>query len=602
MADAGIAFDRSITEQRQLSPARPGGEGETQIVQAAFVNHSAVVENALDNLEPERPETYRLREAISPPRRTQIGQIAKVQPISQPKAQPSIPKQDDREWRRLQAIMRKHTEISTGENTAGDGSEVSTNPPGEQEKTHQSNVSTNPPAGNLRRETSKSEILQAKPDEVLKKPEPGTSISSRKSVTEPGLSGFNRLVETETPGLNIHKETGSRPQVFPHLTEEAAPHSIEKPQSTGSSDIPLQRTGADRILAGLDSDLTPNQTARETGDIEQLLHLDTDGTGEKSKSEKDSSRQPPLVSQMKKNLPAVQEEASDHIDAPPKKPASSGSEVAGNIVTNGLIQQEQDSIPSQDLTPSEEEKSGLPLEAVWPVSVQKNQPLRTEGPLNPSTQTPLAIRQPGEDAAIQQVLSGVEIGSPTDSQVELIVPRRPRPAARRPQPEGNKVQESPKKPEAEHNAPVIQESPQDEKTEADKKPPVQKSIYTEIGPLPSDLWQLIGQPAPIGQAEPSSIEGVATHKRTENYINYETIDTIPEVISRKQDHPFLQRQEEPPAAAPIAIPAASAANEPQNNSGNNPLSPQEKAELNQRVYFEIKRRLAVEWERLRHKR
>lgn len=134
------------------------------------------------------------------------------------------------------------------------------------------------------------------------------------------------------------------------------------------------------------------------------------------------------------------------------------------------------------------------LEMVWPVQ-RATDPTTGAEPLQ-STSTTNRMSEPqatGEhvsqlEASVQRRLATIKTGQPTDSTVELIAPRRPRPV-RSPQ-----VQPS--------TEPLIQRAvePQLTPTQPEQVPMDPASVATEVGTLPTDLWHLIGETPPITSA------------------------------------------------------------------------------------------------------
>ena len=117
---------------------------------------------------------------------------------------------------------------------------------------------------------------------------------------------------------------------------------------------------------------------------------------------------------------------------------------------------------------------------------------------------------------------------------------------------------------------------------------------TEIGPLPVDLWELIGEsppavrPQPMQTASPAA-SGMPVQRES---LAPQNGKKIPEAPAG-----FVQRQVEPGAAvsqgASGAADSASQAGQPQAEI--------DMDELARRVYGEVKKRLALEWERMRRR-
>jgi len=213
--------------------------------------------------------------------------------------------------------------------------------------------------------------------------------------------------------------------------------------------------------------------------------------------------------------------------------------------------------------PEQPEEPGpvLPLEAAWPVQRKETKsPPRAITPPPAADLTQPAISTEGEDV-LRQVVSQTKTSQPTDSHVEVILPRGPRPASpvipppASAQPvQSNEEQFEPFAGEAAEGdvppavlgAPVSLEPPaiavtppdsvqpepvntsrreaaapyepkplgktvqRQVETPPEASPPLPSEVSgpedivsTEIGPLPGDLWRLLGQPAP-GQVLPAA--------------------------------------------------------------------------------------------------
>ncbi|MCB8942766.1 MAG: hypothetical protein H6658_03205 [Ardenticatenaceae bacterium] len=135
--------------------------------------------------------------------------------------------------------------------------------------------------------------------------------------------------------------------------------------------------------------------------------------------------------------------------------------------------------PSPAPQPPLQESTGWPIIRKKPEALGKPKTVSAPPPPAPT---------PQQEAQIRAKLSGINAGQPTDSSIEVHLPRRPRPAA-----------PSPASP-----APVQrQESPA-----VPPPAPSSQMVPTEIGPLPADMWELLGEPVPT-ISEPGGSEVVA---------------------------------------------------------------------------------------------
>ncbi len=273
----------------------------------------------------------------------------------------------------------------------------------------------------------------------------------------------------------------------------------------------------------------------------------------------------------------------------------------------------------------------LPLEDAWPVQRQAS-PLPQEGrpaafaeeahdandvyivdgrniDTSENTAVSLEILGQEEHAQVRDALREVSPGKPTDSSVEVITPRRQRPAhekdqgmepAERAAPGAH--DQTPSTPELETiaTAPGIEipgknfENASDRALMASEEASGRGHLMTEIGPLPVDLWELIGEsppavrPQPMQTASPAA-SGMPVQRES---LAPQNGKKIPEAPAG-----FVQRQVEPGAAvsqgASGAADSASQAGQPQAEI--------DMDELARRVYGEVKKRLALEWERMRRR-
>jgi hypothetical protein len=271
----------------------------------------------------------------------------------------------------------------------------------------------------------------------------------------------------------------------------------------------------------------------------------------------------------------------------------------------------------------------LPLEAAWPVQRQAS-PRQREGKPSAFTEeardandaysvdgrnidTPeitsasLEILGQEEHAQVREALREVSPGKPTDSSVEVITPRRQRPAREKDQ--GIEPAEkaapgahdrTPSTPELEPlaTAPGKEipgknfENASDRVLMASEDAAGKGHLMTEIGPLPVDLWELIGESPQTAQS-PMQAASPATSAMPVQRESFapQNGQKIPEAPTG-----FVQRQAEPGAAGDQPVADAAAASQV-----GQPQVEIDLDELARRVYGEVKQRLALEWERMRRR-
>ena len=225
------------------------------------------------------------------------------------------------------------------------------------------------------------------------------------------------------------------------------------------------------------------------------------------------------------------------------------------------------------------------LEAVWPVQHRASDSLTSPAPrLAPPAPLEVQVRQAEH---IQRALAGVSSGQPTGSKIEVIPPRQPRPAA------------------------ALQRaaSPAPEPTQpAADTPGPARLIDTEIGPLPADLWGLVGQPAPpAAKPLPAPTAPADAVQRTVIINDFETRVTpstpganggqtpaqgpqSSQSTGGEAGEDFSIAEQQTARPTPAGQPPATQA----------PAGP-DLDEIARQVYAEVKNRLQVEWERLRRR-
>ena len=159
------------------------------------------------------------------------------------------------------------------------------------------------------------------------------------------------------------------------------------------------------------------------------------------------------------------------------------------------------------------------LEQAWPVEQQVDEPIEPDSVIQPKdyvdpVYNPLPMRERNEssDKNVQDILQKIDSGKSTDSKIEIVTPKRPRPnfARRRPTPEPvqpkndlvqNKMSTDRSSGEA-LNSSLPLSMP--ESTSETVPAPM---VDTPIGDLPADLWSYIGEEPSITAVQtPSNVE------------------------------------------------------------------------------------------------
>ena len=326
------------------------------------------------------------------------------------------------------------------------------------------------------------------------------------------------------------------------------------------------------------------------------------------RSSENAERKPEITS------PNLQRKAHSDSSAHPQTTPNTATRITGSEAP--ASPDEITKISDQMSGGGQPEKQALPLEAVWNIQrVEAPHPLINENiykPVHPgsidrheneaysflmkTSQTynqkpelmpgsePVQLQpeddKPTEPLRTPENLPASGQGSESRQPVEILSPGRPRP----PQINGAR----------------IHRQSQDRNTAQD--PGETLPVNTVIGPLPADLWWLLGQEPPI-TAEPVSGPGpettgnLAQRQASPDQGNFSNPHTSaeqhPAEIAR-QPHP-IQRQvlTNDPLPTGRQEPA-----EPARTDETRPAGP-DLDELARRVYAEVRRRLAAEWERRR---
>lgn len=258
----------------------------------------------------------------------------------------------------------------------------------------------------------------------------------------------------------------------------------------------------------------------------------------------------------------------------------------------------------------------LPLEAVWAVET-----LREPRNPNPPTLEESQEEIPGEeeidrkaknahaeqssvqrsvapDLIVRSALQDVQPAQASDSGIEFIPPRRPRPPS--PAAGANTpVAENSAKP-ANISVPMNALQRQVE-TGSENETAKPGMVPTEIGPLPEDLWNLVGEATPAaGNMVDASQESPSSGETSIGAMPAQVRNTAPAPSSPgpAAQAPLVQRQ--------VASDASAEAESATPDAGKDAVGEQANEEVNieelaRQVYSELKHRLGLEWERL-HRR
>ena len=531
------------------------------------------------------------------------------------------PEDADTSWRRLQAIMRKHQEKQSS------GQQTETVPradaPWLQQAIQQAEAEEQRPKARLSRKPKKAEPPRPiSPDQrrrasvvYLSDKEAKTGMVAPDKT--PSALAQRLAAQQTTPAGTTLPTTAEESASPPAMTSEPETEAIERAVGAPPAAMAAATVSAvPGLVQPLQEPLT--ETAAPPPVVSPPDKPQTTPTPE-----------PPTIQRAEQ--PAVppptaiaQPPAPPTLTPSPVHPLTPASPPAGPPTI--------DETPSSPLQP-------LPLEAVLPVQRQEAEPpalppsqevqlpnglVLTElsRTTTPPPGEPLLQRALEEEQPLRQILQDVATDQQSSAAVEFVLPRRPRPVPT-PAPRPPQVQTKPAEAASGSDmaAPPVPGSTSAEPEEAEPQ-----MIQTEIGALPSDLWTLIGQQppspplppagtttsdaAPLVQRaiaaaeEPPAVPAPAGTPTTPQppttqraIATAEAPATTMDVRAPSATQPIIDIL--PPLAvqrSPINGTSSTAA--PQSASEDTPAAPPvDISELSRQVYAEIKRRIAIEWER-----
>jgi hypothetical protein len=166
---------------------------------------------------------------------------------------------------------------------------------------------------------------------------------------------------------------------------------------------------------------------------------------------------------------------------------------------------------------------------------------------------------------------------------EILAPSRPRPPQANLPPAGASIQRQ-------YQAPQMMENPDESR------------VSTVIGPLPADLWRLLGQKPPAATATPQVEAGTASGQKQpetpadSNHKSPPHAAVEGPVNHQSSSSETVQRQ---PLDHPLPLPASQQEKSSSTHGEKNKHQEADLDDLARRVYAEVKRRLTTEWERMR---
>jgi len=565
--------------------------------------------------------------------------------------------EQDGTWKRLQAIFSKHQEKGEdtqvefdpdvegkiprqGKKSGATGIKVITNlydseKPGEvdhQRGLEEGDSLEEPPTNNDRsrihiqtshqRESSSDHITKQSNSEHT----PPLETTNQESSEKINAAQEAEKIETKSPLSPSEESIIQTSQDAAILAKLPSPHT-QKPKPPGISDIEAHKT----------SEALPEPQTKELFSPEMESRVADDLSGTVNDDELDTQTHPAEAqtpqSELRENLSNGLRE-STFKDGQPASIQMDEGQFLPEKVESG---KEEPPHPTGEILTTksfEPAKKPPPLEDVWPVERKERRTSDTANEAAQISTSPhrstgeIKSRSETDDPAYERI-KDLPTKGPTQSSVEYLPPLHPRPLT----PGGSSAQIQTKKIGDQDkpglDMPALLQGQGSITHREDSIEP--ETIPTEIGPLPNDLWGLIDRTPPSQTADHQRMPGISS--RTEAVIPHqkEISDSRYSEPMSPDDHPInkantiAQRAVETrvatqsPSKPPISdegfiqVPeiiqrqsksapeTASAANDDSERSADNtPTGAQiDVDKLARQVYVEIKRRISIEWERMR---
>jgi len=547
----------------------------------------------------------------------------------------------DQVWRRLQTIFRRHQASTLDEPEAAVEPETAAEaeaPPPATKGTGDTpsapattSAATDTPSGPVRRMPDTTTTAQA------------TRIADNAART--------MAQATALPNALASQSSDARQDQRPRIIEIA--HTTEPlvtdiyAGSPAEVDEAVQRSQAATVTppsAALDRGTEPAaRSADQPTDSAGSAAADTEAMATEAPATA-AAAEPAQIAPASLTEPHALFEARPTLPAAPIERAAAPAQPRPQPVTEIQVPAADGTVRAIAEPPAATPQIAPPLEDVWAVQ-RLSEPIRT--PPSPvaapaadrDLQLPHATPAPMPDEIVE-ILERVAAGRPTQSTIEIILPRLPRPLQRpRPvreqQPAATLVAEivapreavllaqeaaQPTMPSAGATmAPEATVVPFEDASGEDGPRPLPTvappMVETEIGALPADLWELISETPPAPKDEPRSVP-VEPDRPTTKPAPVPVVRTRPSGPGPMLQRSAIATTAQAPASAtatqqsgPVqtraqqAPPSEAAASETDAAATAETEAPGEPDvdvdKLAHRVYADIKRRLAVEWERIR---
>ena len=568
-------------------------------------------------------------------------------------------KEQDGTWKRLQAIFRKHQE--KGEDTQGEfDPDVEGKIPGQGKKCDATGIKVitslydaeKPGVVDRQRGLEEGDSLEEFP---TNNDQPHIHVqtsqqreSSSDHITKQSNSEHTPPLETtsqeSSEKINAAREAEKIETTSPHPSSEGAgaqisldPSEQTKIRSSDTEDEKPTQPGISHFATDNTSEALPVSPSRERLSKDMEFKLADDLSGIMNDDELDTQTHPaeaqPPQSELSEYL-SNGLRGSSFKDGQPASIQMDESQFQPEKVESGKEETPHQTGEIHTTKSFEPAKKPPPLEEVWPVQRKE---VRTSDVADVAAQISTSHhRSTGEiksrsetDDPIYERIKDLPTKGPTQSSVEYLPPLHPRPHT----PGGSSDQIQTKVIGNQDKTRLDMSSqPHGQGSITHREDSIEpETIPTEIGPLPSDLWGLIGHTPPSQIADHQRMPSISS--RTEAVIPHhkEISDSRYSEPMSSDDHPInkantiaqravetglstqspskpsisdegfiqvpeiIQRQSE---SAPET--ASTANDDSERSAGDTPTGDQiDVDKLARQVYVEIKRRISIEWERMR---
>ncbi len=446
------------------------------------------------------PQAPALREVAGPPPPATPGTQTMAAPRTQLQEEATIVAEQsatggeqtdttltDDVWHRLQAIFRRHQEKATSSDTeTRQTTPIDSQEVGAQEPVPRSTMPISASHQALPRR-EENEVPAASSTQPIEPTESADTPPGHITVTdtaEGAAAGEPDIHSKQQTTPTSHRETIQRDTDERRRDDGIVIEDGVKSVLSSETELPRQATPTSNY-GTTDRDVDGRRRAPAA--------TPADRTGSVQVNERELPRQPSPPSpsaEVPLSIPTAGDLSQPQIEHPKAMPAP----LAPHPAQAQAIQR------SPDTTSLEPQPA--PLHEVWHVErILPEASATTPTPPTFSAPSTQEIR-PQSQPAIEEILGNITAAGFTRSSVEILPPRRPRPGRLSPEPSAAPAQNATQARVAVRPTPMehtsdVSPSAAAVRPSAEPTPEPQQLVETEIGPLPNDLWHLIGESPPV---------------------------------------------------------------------------------------------------------